>query len=262
LNCLQAKNRNNHFLKNSKKGRSECPFLFLLPMTIHFILVEPAVPENVGAAARAIKTMGFGSLRLVNPCEYLSGKARWLAHASHSILDNAVVFDSLKAAVRGVDFVVATSAKFRSVKGDHHPAGRLPELIRMKRDSISSAAVVFGREESGLTNSEMQCCHISTFIPMVTSFPSLNLGQAVMLYAYILSGLHPGLLEMKKKPVQTAKFSAMLKQAEALLKSTKPGENQIIFNRITERLSLLGDNDINLLMSAMAALKEKISDSK
>ena len=66
---------------------------------ISFILVEPKVPENIGAAARAIKTMGFGKLCLVNPCEYKTGKARWLAHGSNDILDDAQVFTSLEAAV-------------------------------------------------------------------------------------------------------------------------------------------------------------------
>jgi tRNA/rRNA methyltransferase len=80
-------------------------------MQIFFILVEPAVQENVGAAARAIKTMGFSRLILVNPCDYLSGPARWLAHGSGEILDNAQVFPSLKEAIVNFDFVVGTSAK-------------------------------------------------------------------------------------------------------------------------------------------------------
>ena len=57
-----------------------------------FVLVEPAVPENIGASARAIKTMDFNSLVLINPCDHLSAPARWLAHGSHDILENAVTF--------------------------------------------------------------------------------------------------------------------------------------------------------------------------
>jgi len=227
-------------------------------MNIHFVLVEPAVPENVGAAARAIKTMGFDSLRLINPCDFLEGKAKWLAHASGEVLNNAGVFTSLAQALSDVDFVIATSAKTRSVRGDHHPAEMLPELLRQKALGIHSAAIVFGREESGLTNAEIGLCHITTYIPMATVYPSLNLGQAVMLYAYLLSKLN----FQNKNPnsessVSKPKFKAMLEQAEDFLKDTKISRNPNIYKRIFERLSLLGDNDINLLMSVLSAIDEK-----
>lgn len=226
-------------------------------MTIYFIIVEPAVPENVGAAARAMKTMGFSSLRLVNPCEFKTGKATWVAHASGEVLDNAQVFPTLEEAVSDMDFVVASSAKTRSVRGDHHPAEDLPEMIRKKSGSISSVAIVFGREESGLRNDEMRLCNISTHIPMATTYPSLNLGQAVMLYAYILSGLNIELQDKKEKPVAESKFRVMLKQVADILQDTKLSENQNIYNRIFERLSLAEDTDINLLMSVMFTLNEK-----
>ena len=64
-------------------------------MDLLFVLVEPSTPENVGAAARAIKTMGFQEMRLINPCDYLSDPARWLAHASNDILENAKIIHKL-----------------------------------------------------------------------------------------------------------------------------------------------------------------------
>ena len=234
------------------------PFYFdiFVGMNVSFVLVEPAVPENIGAAARAIKTMGFSGLRLVNPCEFKQGKARWVAHASGEILDDARVFPTLESAVSEIDFVVATSAKTRSVKGDHHPVEKLPEMILNKKESIASVAVVFGREESGLTNHELRLCHISTFVPMATRYPSLNLAQAVMLYAYILSP-HQGLSENTEDPVSKHKFKAAANELKVLLAESRIARNPNIYNRIFERLALLGDNDINLLMSVMAALNEK-----
>ncbi len=226
-------------------------------MIVHFVLVEPAVPENIGAAARAIKTMGFSGLRLVNPCEFRQGKARWVAHASGEILDQAGVFKSLEEAVADMDFVVATSAKTRSVKGDHHPAEQLQKIITNKKQSISSVAIVFGREESGLTNDEMSLCHISTFVPMAASYPSLNLSQAVMLYAYLLSELNIQKNVVKPDPVGQSKFTAMNEQLTTLLSETKIAGNPNIYNRIFERLALLSDNDINLVMSVISALSEK-----
>ena len=115
-------------------------------MQISFVLVEPAVPENVGASARALKTMGFSSLYLVNPCDHLSGPARWLAHASGEILENARIFNSLEQALDEFDFVIGTTAKRRSVKVDYYPLDQIPSFLNKKQNIIQNLAVVFGRE--------------------------------------------------------------------------------------------------------------------
>jgi tRNA/rRNA methyltransferase len=120
-------------------------------MNISFILVEPAVPENVGAAARAIKTMGFTDLRLVNPCNHLDMKAKMLAHASHDILENAKIYPILSEAIADLDFVIATSAKQRWVKLDIIPSNQIHKFLEEKENSISRIGIVFGREESGST---------------------------------------------------------------------------------------------------------------
>jgi len=210
----------------------------------------------VGASARALKTMGFDSLRLVNPCEFKTGKAQWVAHASTEILNNAKVFTSLKDAIEGIDFVIGSSAKARSAKGDHHPAEDIPKIISAKQNSISQVAIVFGREESGLTNDELQLCDISTFIPMQTTYPSLNLSQAVMLYSFLLSKNKPKQSQTETKEIPESKYLALKKEVTALLANTKIEANPNIYNRIFERLAMLGDNDINLVLSVLAALKE------
>jgi tRNA/rRNA methyltransferase len=224
---------------------------------IHFILVEPAVPENVGASARAMKTMGFDFLRLVNPCEFKTGKAQWVAHASTEVLDNAEVYSTLKEALANMDFVIGSTAKARSAKGDHHPAENIPRIISKKGNSISNVAIVFGREESGLTNDELRLCDISTYVPMQTGYPSLNLSQAVMLYAYFLS--KDVVIDKIAKSTQTpeAKYIAMKTEVARLLAGTKIASNPSIYHRIFERLALLGDHDINLVLSVLTALKEE-----
>ena len=78
-------------------------------MELFFVLVEPARPENVGAAARALKTMGFARLRLVNACD-LSREARWVAHESTELLDQAQHYSSLADALADIDFSIASSA--------------------------------------------------------------------------------------------------------------------------------------------------------
>lgn len=153
---------------------------------VDFILVEPRTPGNIGAAARAIKTMGFSNLVLVNPGDHLDREARWMAHASEDILENARVCDSLEEAIAESNFVVATTQRER---GYHFPFFT-PEELREKIMPVSAehrAAIVFGRERTGLTNEELQCCHAITTIPAAISHPSLNLAQAVMVYAYELS---------------------------------------------------------------------------
>ena len=79
-------------------------------MEIHFILYKPAVPGNVGAAARAIKTMGFKHLRLINPCNHLGDEALMLAHGSHDILHSAALFEDFESAKADLDLVICTTA--------------------------------------------------------------------------------------------------------------------------------------------------------
>ncbi|MFC1585271.1 TrmH family RNA methyltransferase, partial [Fibrobacterota bacterium] len=98
-------------------------------MNIHFVLVEPRLPENVGACARAIKTMGFSSFKLVNPCDHLQARAKWVAHGSADILEHAVVYRSLNEAVSGMDLTIAATAKPRTVKTEFYSADRVPDLI-------------------------------------------------------------------------------------------------------------------------------------
>ena len=216
-------------------------------MQISFILVEPATPENVGATARALKTMGFSDLRLVNPCNHLSAPARWLAHASNDILEQAKVYDSFKNANEDFDFKIGTTAKKRSVKADYFPLPGLPDLIKDKGDSVKSIAMVFGREESGLKNEELKLCDLVTTVPLKTTYPSLNLAQAVMLYAYELSKLNYS--ETKKEEINPESFTALKEKVAHILLDTGFKENTNIYPRFLERMNFLSENDIHLLHS-------------
>lgn len=229
-------------------------------MKILFILVEPAVPENVGSAARAIKTMGFSDMRLVNPCGHLSGPARWLAHASNDILEKAQVHASLADALKDVDFAIASSAKPRSVKADYHVLDELPALIQKKGNSIASVAIVFGREESGLTNQEIALCDMVSTVPMKNLYPSLNLAQAVMLYAYSLSENNLPSSTIKESR-NAASYKALHSKTEKALSELEftPGSN--IYNRIVERLAVLSEDDMHLVHSVCSKiLKDGASD--
>lgn len=222
-----------------------------------FVLVEPAVPENIGAAARAIKTMGFHQLALVAPPDYPQEKMFHVAHASKDILENALIFASLGDALSDVDFAIATSAKRRSVRGDYHHAASLVTIIEAKRSSIKKAAIVFGREESGLTNEEIKRCDIVSFLPMKQKYPSLNLSHAVMLYAYLLSGFSTIKPRQYKDPTP-GKFRKMADLAAGVMKEVGFKRDSAIYHRVFERLALLKDEDINLVLSFLDKVTKRI----
>ncbi|WP_372948863.1 tRNA/rRNA methyltransferase [Mariniphaga sp.] len=217
-------------------------------MQISFILIEPAVPENVGAAARALKTMGFSQLVLVKPCDYLSDPARWLAHGSGEIIEKAEVFPSLKEALVGFDFVIGTSAKKRSVKFDYYPLPKLSSFLISKGVSVNNVAIVFGREEYGLRNDELKLCDLVTTIPMKTTFPSLNLAQAIMLYAWELSKMLGSEIP-KEENENKESLRSLLQKIHTILLETGFKEDSAIFPRFLERTSFLEEGDIHLLHS-------------
>jgi TrmH family RNA methyltransferase len=112
-------------------------------------------------------------------------EALWLAHASEDILENSQIFPTLREALADKHFVIATTRRGR---GLHFPYFT-PEELGQKIIPVSQEhkiAIVFGREATGLTNEEIQLCHAISTIPAAASHPSLNLAQAVMLYAYEL----------------------------------------------------------------------------
>ena len=226
-------------------------------MHISFVLVEPKVPENIGAAARAIKTMGFCKLCLVNPCEYTTGKAQWLAHGSQDILRDAAVFTSLKAAVKNSDLVIGTTARYRSSKTEYIDLKQLKPFLESRQDEYKKIALVFGREESGLSNDEMELCDIISTISMAVSFPSLNLSQAVMVYAYMLSETGEPQDSQDETIHDSESLSLIKNKIEILLSGTALSRNKALKGRIMERLALASGKDIKLLHSVTNSLITK-----
>lgn len=154
------------------------------------ILVEPSLAVNVGAAARAMKNMGFSRLRLVYPDgtrEHLSDPARRMSAGSEEILEQARVFPSLGEALADLQVVAGCTAR----KGQGRnplldPRGLRRYAARCGPDT--RFGVVFGREDRGLTNAELDLCHLVVTVPTAPEHPSLNLAQAVLLVCYELSG--------------------------------------------------------------------------
>lgn len=223
-------------------------------MEIYFILIEPAFPENIGATARAIKTMGFNKLRLVKPVNHLAKEAKWLAHASTEILESAEVFESFEEAINDIDLVVATTAKRRTAKFDYYAATELGEFLNNKRKSIRNVALLFGKEESGLENQIIQKCDIASYIPMKSTYPSLNLAQAVMIFAYELSNSNIYPDKLTKPNINDAVYKTLKTKLKELLREINIDQNSNLYHRILERSASMSDDDIHLALSVLNKL--------
>lgn len=147
------------------------------------VLVEPREPGNIGAAARALANMGLSRLILVNPADHLTSPAYRMALGGKEVLEGAEVCSSLSEALEGCAFVVGTTRRQRNARTemlDARSAAR--EITEAARKN--SVAVLFGREDRGLTNDEIEQCQRVATIPAARGNPSINLSQAVMVMAY------------------------------------------------------------------------------
>ncbi len=153
-----------------------------------FVLIESAEPANIGAAARAMNTMGHNDLRFVRPkADHLGEKARVLAHGSQHILEGATVYDDLQAALHNIDLACATTARHRLEKHHYVSIRELPQVLQAKGSGLQRVAIVFGGERSGLSRQDIALCDLLTTIPQSCTYPSLNLAQAVMIFSYVFS---------------------------------------------------------------------------
>lgn len=215
-------------------------------MRFPIILVSPARPENIGAAARAMKTMGFTELRIVASDADRQPEARWVAHGSGDILDNAQHYGTLADALQDVDFTIATTARSRAKFHFYATPQELVPLLEEKRQWVGTAALVFGREDSGLTNEELELADVLTGVPMVADYPSLNLGQAVMVFCYQLSALMQ-LPEVASKEADVQQLSALRVRVSDLINRLDVADDQKMTDWLQQRLGLLTQRDTVML---------------
>jgi tRNA/rRNA methyltransferase len=150
-----------------------------------FVLVRPQSPGNVGAAARALKNMGFAGLRLVAPENYDLGQATRMAVHAGDVLSAALIYPDLSAALADCSLVVGTTARGGPYRSEAEtPREVAPQLVALS--AANRIGIVFGPEDFGLTNQDLKLCHRLITIPTATEYASLNLAQAVMVVAYEL----------------------------------------------------------------------------
>lgn len=150
------------------------------------VLSHTTHPGNIGAAARAMKTMGLRHLYLINPRHFPDPQAEAMAAGADDVLRNAVVCSSIDEALQGVVFTVAMTARLRDISIEvKSPREAAPILLQQA--SQQPAALLFGTEMSGLTNEELGKAQVLVNIPVDPDFSSLNLAAAVQVMGYELN---------------------------------------------------------------------------
>lgn len=174
---------------------------------IQIVLFEPLGSLNVGSVARVMKNMGLQHLVLVNPqCDQHNAEARQMAVHAADILETAQAVATLSEALKGCQRVIATTGRPQTTLEIplEHPRQALPWLLSPSESTLGlkpTSALLFGREDRGLTNAELQYAQRLVYIPTSTDYPSLNLAQAVAICCYELQAAASSDLPVTPSPV-------------------------------------------------------------
>ena len=151
---------------------------------INIVLVETSHPGNIGSVARAMKTMGLSKLSLINPRKFPSGEANALSGNATDILENAQIYKTIEDAIKTSTFVYATSSRNRTIQWPTINAEEAAELILNQTTAEKEISILFGREDRGLTNEELQLANTHIEIPANPDYPVLNLAMSAQILSY------------------------------------------------------------------------------
>lgn len=153
---------------------------------VRFVLVRTSQPGNIGAAARAIRTMGFARLVLVAPQRFPDPEATAFAAGADAVLEQALIVPDLPTALAGCRHAYGATARQRAVALAQHTPREIAPRVQADAGAGGEVALVFGNERTGLENDELALCHAAVCIPTAPDYGSLNLAQAVQVLAYEL----------------------------------------------------------------------------
>lgn len=158
------------------------------------VLVEPQSPGNIGMVCRAMKNMGLSNLRLVNGCDRFHPESLKFAVSAKDLLEQATVYPDLRSAIADCTLTVGTTRRHGKYRQEILSPPEIAARFRDQANENCRAALVFGREDSGLTTDELAQCRWHATIPTSHEYGSLNLAQAVLIFCYELdkAGLSPG----------------------------------------------------------------------
>ena len=236
-----------------------------MDIPVRIVLVQTSHPGNIGAAARAMKTMGLDDLVLVDPEQFPHAQATARASGADDVLATARVVGTVPAAIEDCHYVVGASARLRSLPwptvDPRTAAGDIAERAR----TGDSVAVLFGPEQSGLNNDDLARCHQLLNIPANPVYSSLNLAQAVQVVCYELRmamGAVVTAVDRERRPatsVEMEGFHDHLRQVlehAGFLNPDHPRQLLLRLRRLFNRAQL-DDNELNILRGILSALDPK-----
>ncbi len=235
---------------------------------LRFVLVEPTHPGNIGATARAMKTMGLTRLAVVQSCCFPDNHATAMAVGAADVLEQATRPDSLADAVADYHLVIGTSARARHLRWPIISPSAAAEKICGLSVNLR-AAIVFGRESAGLSNAELDLCQYLVHIPCNPNFNSLNLASAVQVIAYEIYCCATSLASAKTVLVDAMDLPAPLTEVErffahlqnalqgsGFLKNRQPVSLMRRLRRLFHRAHLT-QREVNILHGMISAFEEK-----
>lgn len=229
-------------------------------LSFRVILVEPLYSGNVGSVARVMKNFGFPELVLMRPCE-LDMKARVMAVHAYDIIENARIEFSLRDAVKGSNIVAGMTGNPGKTDNKHM---RLPALTpRRLKEKLTGAggivSLVFGREDRGLENEELEMCDIIVNIPTSPEYPSMNLSHAASVVLYELIDITGGttyLADHSDIELLYEHIDEMLDDVE--YKEHKEDKTKLMLRRILGRAELTG-REVQTLRGVLRRIQWKLN---
>jgi tRNA (cytidine32/uridine32-2'-O)-methyltransferase len=233
---------------------------------IRIVLANTTDPGNIGATARAMKTMGLKQLYLVEPKSFPHVNASVRASNAIDVLAEAIVVDDLAVALQDCHLVFGTSTRIRELNWVSLTARAAAEKVAIK--SKQKIAIVFGRERCGLTNKELQQCHFQINIPANPDYSSLNLAAAVQIVCY---ELRMAFLLQENKIEEKAILLADVQQQEYFyqhlqdmlnkIEFLKPLRSQQIMDRLRRLFSRseLDETEVKILRGILSTIEKKLA---
>ena len=235
---------------------------------VRIILVEPQHPGNIGAGARAMKNMGLNDLWLVNPKRFPDPQADWRAAGALDLLEGSRVCSTLNKAIADCQLVIGTSARVRNIPRPSIFAKELPGLISSHPAGLK-VAILFGREDSGLTNNELQLCHYHLQIPSDEGYPVLNVAMALQIVVYELfisaSGKQKKEAEWDRPIASSNEVEMMLEHLEQVLFESEfldrqnPGKTLVRLRRMFMRIKL-DETEVQMMRGILKHLHKRPSN--
>ena len=203
---------------------------------ISFILHKPQLSENIGACARALKNFSFNKLIIIDPKpSFPNDKIIATSVGAKEIIKNSNVYENLESAIKKVDYLIATSSRFRNKNLKHISLKDLNKINFKKK-----VAFLFGSEASGLSNNEISYCNCTMQIPTNPDFKSLNLSHSVIIIAQIISTLIQ--LNSSKYKKSNKVKSASKKDVQSMLNLCVNNLEKINFFKPKEKKLIMLEN--------------------